>query len=126
MNSNYVAASAVAFLVGLIHSVLGEVTIFARMRAGGVVPSAGGQLLLGRHVRILWASWHALTVFGWGFAGILIWLSLPPSPAAGQAFLPQVIAATMLASGVIVAVGTKGRHPGWIGLLAVAILTWLG
>ncbi len=32
----------------------------------------------------------------------------------------------MLAASGLVLIGTKGRHPGWAGLLGVAVLVWLG
>lgn len=31
-----------------------------------------------------------------------------------------------LVHSVLVFVGTLGKHPGWIGLLVVALCTWLG
>jgi hypothetical protein len=39
-------------------------------------------------VRILWATWHALTVFGWGIAAMLIeaakgWAGAGAQPEAG-------------------------------------------
>ena len=42
------------------------------------------------------------------------------------AIVAEVIATAVLASAALVLVGTKGRHPGWIGLLVVAVLAWLG
>ncbi|MEO8224265.1 MAG: hypothetical protein ABI661_05625 [Gammaproteobacteria bacterium] len=126
MNRYYAAAGIIAILVGLIHSVLGERLIFVRMRKAGLVPTVGSPRLEERHVRILWASWHVLTVLGWGIGAILVWLSLPSSSAVPREFLVQAIVAAMLGGSLLVAVGTKGRHPGWIGLLAVAVLAALG
>jgi hypothetical protein len=126
MNSYFVAAALLAFLVGLVHSILGEVLIFQRMRRGGLIPTEGGGLLRESNVRILWASWHVLTVFGWGFASILYWLAQPSSRAGGYAFVEQAIIVSMLAGSALVLVGTKARHPGWVGLLGVAILVWMG
>ena len=81
MNSYFIAAAVLAFLVGLVHSILGERLIFRRLREGRVVPTHGGTLLGEGHVRILWASWHVLTVFGWGIAAILLWcLQFIPRP----------------------------------------------
>jgi hypothetical protein len=126
MNLYFVAAAALAFLVGLAHSVLGERLIFHRLRQGSLVPTNGGTLLGERHVRILWASWHVLTVFGWGIASILLWLSLHPSGTSSTGFIEHAIAISMLCGSVLVFVGTKARHPGWAGLLGVAVLVWLG
>jgi hypothetical protein len=125
MNWFLVAASALAYLVGLAHSVLGEWLIFRRMREGGLVPTNGARLIGERHVRILWASWHVLTVFGWCVAAILFWLSQGPQSVL-HAFVAKAILVAMLAGATLVFVGTKGKHPGWAGLLGVAALTWFG
>lgn len=126
MNWYFVIAAALAFLVGLVHSVLGERLIFRRLRQDGFVPTNGGKLLGERHVRILWASWHVLTVFGWCIASILLWLSLPSSSTSSAWFIEQAVVIAMLAGSALVFIGTKARHPGWAGLLAVAVFVWLG
>jgi hypothetical protein len=126
MNSHFAAAASLAFLVGLVHSILGEVLIFRRMRRGGLIPTEGGTLLRESNVRILWASWHVLTVFGWLIAAILFWLSRQSSQQSSYVFIETAIIVSMLAGSAFVLVGTKARHPGWVGLLGVAILVWMG
>jgi hypothetical protein len=126
LNSYYVAAGTVAIIVGFAHSVLGEVLVFRRMRRDGLIPTDGGTALQERHVRIIWASWHALTVLGWLVAAILFWLAAGSSLDQADSFLGEAIAVAMVASSGFVLIGTKGKHPGWIGLLAVAILVLLG
>lgn len=66
MNNAFIAAAALAFATGLAHSVIGEFLIFQRLRKGTVVPTLGGELRRQRHVKILWASSHALTALRWG------------------------------------------------------------
>lgn len=117
-------AAGLAALVGVAHSVLGEILIFNRMRRGRFVPTDGGQRLHERHVRILWASWHVVTVFGWALAAILLRLSQSPARPFGP-FLIGTVASAMLAGAVLVLIATNGRHPGWLGLLGVAVLAWL-
>jgi hypothetical protein len=123
MNRLFLAAASLAFIVGLVHSILGEALIFRRMRERSLIPTNGGRVLGEGHVRILWASWHILTVFGWCLAAILLWLS--QAQPAGSRLLSQAIVIAMLAASLLVLVGTKGRHPGWVGLLGVAVLAWL-
>ena len=120
-----VAAAALAFVVGLVHSLLGERLIFRRMRVGGVIPTNGGTVLREAHVRILWASWHVLTVFGWCIAALLLWLSQAPPQQPSTAHVANLLIVTMLASSGIVLIGTKGKHSGWVGLLGVALLILL-
>jgi hypothetical protein len=126
MNMYFVAAGIMTFAIGLVHSILGERLIFRRMRSAGFIPTNGGQVLREPHVRILWASWHLVTVMGWCIAAGLFWIALPSSMHLVQSVVPKVVAASMLASSFLVLIGTKGRHLGWVGLLGVAILTAFG
>ena len=124
MNPYFVTAALLTFAVAAVHSVLGEVLIFRRLRAGGFVPTGDGTLLRPRHVRILWASWHLVTVFGWALALLLLrWPAGATGLPAGGA---RVVAAAMAVGAALVGVGTRGRHPGWVGLLIVALLVWIG
>ena len=126
MNGYIAIAAALAFFVGLVHSVLGERLIFRRIRQGGFVPTKGGNLLDERHVRILWASWHVVTVFGWCIAYILLRLSFSSASASSTWFIEQAIIIATLAGSALVFIGTRARHPGWAGLLGIAVLVWLG
>jgi hypothetical protein len=109
----------VAVVVALVHSVLGEVLIFRRMRKGTVVPTMGQPILRERHVRILWATWHIVSVFGLAIAGGLVFMSIYPAIDLQGLFLRSV-AISMGASSAFVLFATKGMHPGWVGLLVVA------
>jgi len=120
-------AGCLAIALGIIHSILGEYLIFQRLREGGVIPTNGGTLLKPKHVRILWASWHLVTVFGWALGSILCWYSLSSSvELTNPIWLTNVITITMLAGAALVLIGTKGRHPGWIILTLISLLTWVG
>lgn len=126
MNSYFVAAGVLAFVIGLVHSVLGERLVFRRMRAKGFIPTNGGQVLREPHVRILWASWHVVTVLGWCIAVALLWLAHPSNAQLVQSTVSKAIVAALLGSSVLVLVGTKGRHIGWMGLLTAALLVVIG
>ena len=126
MNAYFGVAAGLAFLLGVVHSVLGELLIFRRLRDATLISSTGGQILEDRHVRILWATWHALTVFGWGFGAILLRLSYSTSQYTVQAFVESTILFSMLSASLIVLIGTKGRHPGWLVLLVIAISLLIG
>lgn len=127
MNWYLLAAAALTFVTGLIHTAIGERLVLGRMRGAGVIPTNGGTVLRERHVRIVWATWHIATVNGWCFACVLLWLALPAQAAfSGRLFFGTLIIAGMLAGSALVCIGTKARHPGWIALLASALLTSLG
>lgn len=69
------------------------------------------------------AAGHLATVFGWAFASVLARLAVEP-----QAPLVSLIvgaAASAYAGGaLLVLVGSRGRHAGWVALVAVAALAW--
>ena len=126
MNPYFVAAASTAFVVGLVHSVLGEILIFRRLRLRGLVPTKGGNVLHERHVRIIWATWHIVTVFGWCLGAVLLRLSLPAGSSGSAVFIEQAIVLAALAASALVLFGTRAKHPGWIGLLVMALCTWAG
>jgi hypothetical protein len=127
MNAYYIAAAAIAFVVALGHSILGEKLIFRRLRKDRqLVPTNGGNLLGEGHIRILWASWHIVTVFGWCIGAALLRLSWPAAAQGATAFVAQAIAFAALTASALVFISTRGRHPGWVGLLAIAVCVWLG
>jgi hypothetical protein len=99
------------------------VLIFKRLRRGRGVPTDGCNLLRQRHARILWASWHVASVFGFSFAAVLLRLALQPELAL-RPFLLATVAIAMTFGAALVFLATNGRHPGWLGLLGVAALTW--
>lgn len=125
MNTYLLAAALLAFVIGLIHSVLGEILIFRRQRREGWIPTDGGQVFKEPHVRIQWANWHITTAMGWGMAAVLYWLAMHENLRPELVFIARAITASMLVSSGLVLVATKGKHPGWIGLLGVAVLAWM-
>lgn len=123
MQTFFLAAAVVALLVGVVHSVLGEMLIFRKLRNGTIIPNQAATPLELRNVQILWATWHLASVFGVGFAAILLFLAsrdAAPDPAITWALI-----LSFAAGSVLVLSATRGRHPGWIGLLMVSVLTYL-
>lgn len=116
-------AAVLAVLTGIAHSVLGELLIFRHLRQGTLVPAGDAPPLRTRHIRILWATWHLATVFGCAFAVMLGRLAVTPD-ARLPALLAEAAVAAYAGGSLLVLVGTRGRHPGWLALAAVAALTW--
>ena len=125
MNPCFVVAAALAFATGLVHTVIGEMLIFRRLRRGTVIPTFGGDVLREPHVRILWACWHALTFLGWGMAAMLIVLAGVPASDTTQS-MARLISVAMGASAAVVLVGTRAHHPGWLAMALVAVLIEYG
>ncbi|HJW34532.1 MAG TPA: hypothetical protein VJ505_14400 [Holophagaceae bacterium] len=118
-------ASILAAATGLVHSALGERLIFRHLREGSMVPSRPAQPLQGRHVRILWATWHLASVLAWAFAGLLWQVAHSPSFTVSAKVVLGATAGGFLGSSLLVLIGTRGRHPGWVALGAVGILAWV-
>lgn len=125
MNSSYIAAAALTVATGLAHSAIGESLIFRHLRKRTFVPTFGGDVLRERHVRILWASWHALTLLAWSMAAMLIVMATAAISEL-TLVLARLISIGMSAGSITVLVGTRGRHPGWIAMLLVAALVEFG
>lgn len=126
MNWFFFAAAILLFIVGLVHSVLGEQLIFRHMRTSGIIPTNGGSILHESHVRILWASWHVATVLGWCVSVVLMWLGQIAPSSPGALLAAKAIVTAMAACSLLVLVGTKGRHLGWVGFLGIVVLVSLG
>lgn len=123
MNTFLFAAGVLSIVVGLIHSILGEVLIFKKLRVDSLIPTMAKEPLRERNIRILWATWHLASIFGWAIGAILI--KLAGLDLAVSDAIVQYIAFSMFAAGVLVLIATKAKHPGWVGLCGVAILCWL-
>jgi hypothetical protein len=121
------AAGCLVFVLGLVHSLLGERLIFRHLRDGGIIPTKGGALLEEKQVRILWASWHLVTAFGWGIGAILCGFYLSSSTDIMiPSFVINSVAWSMFAGAALVLLSTKGKHPAWVVLMAITILVLLG
>ncbi len=119
-------AGCLSMLLGIAHSILGEVLIFKKLRNNEIILTNGGDLLAARQVRILWASWHLVTIFGWALAGILFWLSFAENDNVELiSGVVDLVSIAMFCGALLVLVGTKGKHPGWFVLTIIAVLSWL-
>ena len=124
MNLIIFSAGVLCFLLGLVHSILGERLIFKSKRESGkAVPSKPTQGLRSSHLRIIWATWHLVTIFGWGIGVILVFISF--NNHMEYALIIDVIIIAMLLSSIIVAYATKWKHLGWLVLLLIAFLLWV-
>ena len=115
------AAAALASLLALAHSYLGERYILIRLFRGDGVPKLfGGTEFTQRTLRF---AWH-LTSLAWlSLAAILVKLS---SHVPSRAELGMLLAGTFGVSGVVAFLGSRGRHLAWVVFLAIAVLAWLG
>lgn len=122
MNAFLVAAAAVVALTGLVHSVGGEWRIFRTLRDRGIVPDGGAPVLRGFQTRILWATWHLVTVMAWALAALLLWVAQPEARAASGGVIEHGAALALAVGGALVLWSNRGRHLGWVALWAAAAL----
>lgn len=121
MNPWLTSAAGLSVLIALAHSAIGEWRIFRHLRrAGRIVPTEGSTLLREFQVRILWGAWHGLSVMGLGLTAVLVWLAQPAAQAASGGRVEWCVATAMAATGLLVLVSNRGRHPAWVALLGVA------
>ncbi len=124
MQIYFFSAGIVSVLVAVVHSLLGEFLIFKKLRGTGLVPTESAPPLQSRNIRILWATWHLASVFGLGFAAILF--AAAADHTSLDLFTIDAMICAFAGGSVLVLIATKGKHPGWVGLLAVAVLVYLG
>ncbi|WP_040497388.1 hypothetical protein [Fulvivirga imtechensis] len=126
MNAYILTSACLLFLLGLAHSIFGEILIFKNLRAtGSIIPSMFNEHLKERHTRIIWATWHLVTVLGWCMGVVLIRIAYLASSQLLTFIVNSISLATLVGS-LLVLIGTKGKHPGWVVLLIISILLWVG
>lgn len=106
----YVAA-ALVILIGLAHSILGERYILIRLFRRELPPLFGGVEFTRNTLRF---AWHLTTVLAFGIAALLVQLAGPADAKA----LTLTLGITLLASGLLPLLFTRGRHLAWVVLFA--------
>ena len=69
------------------------------------------------------STWQHRVWRAWALAG-LIWQLSQDSLTARSVLGASTFA--FLAGSMLVLIGTRGRHPGWVALGTAGILTWVG
>ena len=123
MNSWLLLAAGLAVALGAAHSYLGERYLLRRLfRRGSLPPLFGSDVFTRRTLRF---AWHITTVASWGAAAQFWTFGHAGARGSAQDGL-RVLAATFLVSSAVAAIGSRGRHLGWLVLLAIAAAAWLG
>jgi len=113
-------ASILCFVVGMIHSILGERYILIRLFRRDNIPRLFGSDYFTKGT--LRFVWHITTFAWWGF-GYLLWLISTDQEISPQTVL-YTISTVSLFSGIFSFGFTKGRHLSWIVFLAIAGITY--
>ncbi len=119
-NQLLIAASALCFLIGLIHSVLGERYILIRLMRGEKVPKLFGSSFFTK--RVLRFAWHLTTIAWWGYGYVL--LQITPGDENNYQAILYTTCAVFLISGAIAFACSKGKHLAWIVFWTISALTY--
>lgn len=100
--------------VGIAHSILGERYILMRLFRRGDLPRLlGGTEFTRRTLRF---AWHVTSIAWWGFAALLLMVARGPILAQDVA---RVTGVTLIATGLVALIGSRGRHLSWPVFLAI-------
>jgi hypothetical protein len=109
------------FALGVLHSLLGERYVLRPLLVGDLPPFMGRP---GGVRGVLRVSWHLLSVAWWGVGAVLAYAAAAGPDAVGAGAL-RILAGTVGATGAIILVASRGRHPAWVGLGVAAVCAWL-
>lgn len=104
----YIAATLIAVL-GVAHSVLGERYILIRLFRRDLPKLFGGEDFTRRTLRF---AWHFTTILAFGIAALLVQLA----GDASMSVLTATIGWTLILSGLLPLIHTRGRHLSWMVL----------
>lgn len=110
----FVAAALLAVL-GIAHSILGEVYILRPLQRQAELPRLRGAEFPLSTIRF---AWHVTSLFALGVAVALFQIATGMSIGA----IVAAIGWTLLACSVLPLVYSRGRHPSWIIFIAAGVL----
>lgn len=114
-------AATLLFLVGSMHSLLGEKSLIRPLLAKEDFPVVLGSQRNGRLT--LWFGWHALTVFWWAQAYVLMQMAVDIETAARTTMISLSLACGSI--GLVALLVSRGKHLSWVFFLPLAaILAW--
>ncbi len=108
-------AAILLVLCGLVHSILGERYLLRRLFKRDNLPHLFGSVAFTKGT--LRFAWHITTFCWFGFAALL--LLLPDSTV-----LLLTVGLIFLASGVLSAYYSKGKHLSWLVFFAISALSF--
>ncbi len=114
----YIAA-ALATLLGIAHSVLGEKYILVRLFRREDLPRLFGSTEF--TIRTLRFAWHLTTIAWIGFAALLVYAGRGDITNEGML---RIVGITFVASGLLPLIFTRGKHWSWAVLFGIGGIAW--
>ena len=118
MQSLLYFSAVLAATLGAAHSVLGEKYILIRLFRRNDLPKLFGSAEF--TTRTLRFAWHLTTVAWFGFAALLA--RAAHGELSGESL--RIIGATFLISGLVVLIGSRGKHLAWIAMFCIGGIAW--
>lgn len=112
------AAAVCLFLVGLMHSYLGGRNLIAPLMKSPDFPVVLGSQRNGRLT--LYFGWHALTLFWWAQAIVLVAITVRPALVIPTTLLSLAVACAIM--GGLALIVSRGRHLSWMFFLPISVL----
>jgi len=122
MNTYFLIAAILIFLMGLSHSIMGERFFLVRLFKREPLHHFGDAVFINRTTRI---AWHLTTIAWWNAAAVLIVLSFRPLDHT-EFLVGRIISNIFLLSGILSLVGSRGRHLSWVVFFVISFLSWIG
>ncbi|CAN1518938.1 hypothetical protein MCEMSEM23_01020 [Rhabdaerophilaceae bacterium] len=120
MNLPLAFAGFLTTLLGVVHSISGELRTFPKVVA--LRERAGEPAFSDWEIRVLRGTWHTLSLFGFGLGFVLFVMAFPAFGAVVK--ISQAISISTLVVGAYWAYVTNLWHPAWIVFMLVSALCW--
>ena len=112
-------AALLTVLVGLFHSIVGEIRLVRPLLARSDLPRLGHGPWYAR--ALIRTAWHITTLTWLGVAAMLVVIHRTLFP--DHAPLLWIISAVFAVSGLAALILSRARHPAWLAFLPIAGLT---
>ncbi|KAF7771127.1 hypothetical protein PCIT_a4170 [Pseudoalteromonas citrea] len=118
----FIVGAILLILIGLFHSYLGERYILIRLFRRDNLPKLLGSDWFTK--RVIRFAWHLTTIAWWGFALILVVLSMPSVNIYSQ--ITSIIGVVFFLSGCVSFVFSHGKHLSWVVFFTIAATSFFG
>lgn len=122
MNSYFLVAAILIFLMGLSHSIMGERFFLVRLFKREPLHHFGDAVFINRTTRI---AWHLTTIAWWNAAAVLMVFAFRELDNTGF-IVARIISNIFLLSGILSLAGSRGRHLSWVIFFLISLIAWLG
>lgn len=122
MNFYFFISAVLAFIMGLVHSLMGERYFLPRLFQREDLSSLGSEAYVNRNTRL---AWHLTTIAWWNAAAILIVLSFRQLDQTTW-IVVRIISNIFFLSGVFSFIGSRGRNLLWVVFMLISLLSWVG